>query len=145
MRMIAGLVLALFAVAVQASEPAPPIVVLLSWDGMRHDFPDRGEYPGLARMARDGARAAGLVPVYPSNTFPGHVSLATGTWPDRHGIVDNHFLARTRGEYRYEADADWLLAEPLWIAAERQGVPTATYFWVGSESDWRGLGTDGRR
>jgi predicted AlkP superfamily pyrophosphatase or phosphodiesterase len=141
MRMIAGLVLALIAVAVQASEPAPPIVVLLSWDGMRHDFPDRGEYPGLARMARAGARAAGLVPVYPSNTFPGHVSLATGTWPDRHGIVDNHFLDRTRGEYRYEADADWLLAEPLWIAAERQGVPTATYFWVGSESDWRGLGT----
>ena len=40
-----------------------------------------------------------------------------------------------------ESDADWLLAESIWIAAERQGVITATYFWVGSESDWRGSGT----
>src|SRR5262249_38414963 len=27
---------------------------------------------------------------------------------------------------------------PLWIAAERQGVTSATYFWVGSETDWHG-------
>lgn len=118
-----------------------PIVVLLSWDGVRHDDPDRAELPGLARMARDGVRAGRLTPVFPSNTFPTHVSLATGTYPDRHGIVDNVFVDRHRGLYRYGADADWIQAEPLWVAAERQGVPAATYFWVGSESDWRGHGT----
>lgn len=136
-----------------SAEPLPePIVVVLSWDGVRHDYPDRTELPALARMAREGVRAGRLVPVYPSNTFPTHVSLATGTYPDRHGIVDNHFVDRERGRYRMESDADWIEAEPLWIAAERQGVPAATYFWVGSESDWRGRGTryreapfDGRR
>jgi len=95
----------------------------------------------MARIARSGVRAGRLIPVFPANTFPGHVSLATGTYPDRHGIVDNHFIDRSKGTYRYAADADWLDAEPLWIAAERQGVPAATYFWVGSESDWRGQGT----
>ncbi len=119
------------------------IVVVLSWDGMRNDYPDRGDYPALARMAREGARAT-LTPVYPSSTFPGHVSLATGTYPDRHGILDNHFFDRERGEYHYASDADWLDAEPLWIAAERQGVRTATYFWVGSETDWRGQGVSYR-
>ncbi|MFU8813726.1 MAG: alkaline phosphatase family protein [Pseudomonadales bacterium] len=118
-----------------------PVVVLLSWDGVRHDYPDRVSLPGLERMARDGVRAGRLVPVFPSSTFPGHVSLATGTHPDRHGIIDNHFFDAERGRYRMSADADWIEAEPLWIAAERQGVPTATYFWVGSESDWRGQGT----
>jgi arylsulfatase A-like enzyme len=100
-------------------------------------------------MQREGVRAGRLTPVYPSNTFPGHVSLATGTYPDRHGIVDNHFVDRARArvsalerdEYRMSSDADWIQAEPLWIAAERQGVPAATYFWVGSESDWHGQGT----
>ncbi|MFW6093269.1 MAG: alkaline phosphatase family protein [Pseudomonadota bacterium] len=127
-----------------AGAPSAPIVVLLSWDGVRHDFPDRAELPALERMARQGVRAGRLIPVFPSNTFPTHVSLATGTRPDRHGIIDNVFIDRQRGRYHYDADADWIDAEPLWIAAERQGVPAATYFWVGSESDWRGQGTSYR-
>ncbi|MFB3107702.1 MAG: alkaline phosphatase family protein [Pseudomonadales bacterium] len=130
-----------------------PTVILLSWDGLRHDFPDRGTFPGLKRMEQAGVRAGRLTPVFPSNTFPAHVSLATGTYPDRHGIVDNHFFARQKASwYHMSSEADWIQAEPLWITAERQGVLTATYFWVGSESDWRGQGTryriapfDGRR
>jgi len=118
-----------------------PVVVVLSWDGVRHDHPDRARLPALERVGREGVRAGRLVPVFPSSTFPGHVSLATGTYPDRHGIVDNHFFDVERGRYRMSSDADWIEAEPLWIAAERQGVPAATYFWVGSESDWRGQGT----
>ncbi len=137
------LVLVLVAGFVSPGWPAmvEPSVVVLSWDGVRHDYPDRVALPNLARLAREGVRAGRLIPVYPSNTFPGHVSLATGTYPDVHGIVDNVFLDRQRGPYRYSADADWIEAEPLWIAAERQGVPVATYFWVGTESDWRGQGT----
>jgi predicted AlkP superfamily pyrophosphatase or phosphodiesterase len=113
----------------------------LSWDGVRHDYPDRAALPALQRLSREGVRAGRLVPVFPSSTFPGHVSLATGTYPDRHGIVDNHFVDPERGRYRMSSDADWIQAEPLWIAAERQGIPAATYFWVGSETDWQGHGT----
>lgn len=107
-------------------------------------FPDLGDYPALRRIEQQGARAERLTPVFPANTFPGHVSLATGTYPDRHGIVDNDFLDRDAGAYHMSGDANWLQAEPLWIAAERQGVKTATYFWVGSENDWRGQGTSYR-
>lgn len=121
-----------------------PIVVLLSWDGMRHDYMDRAEFPALARIAQEGIRAEQLTPVFPSSTFPGHVSMATGTYPDKHGIVDNVFLDQEKGRYAYSGDANWIEAEPLWIASERQGVPTATYFWVGSESDWQGQGTSYR-
>jgi predicted AlkP superfamily pyrophosphatase or phosphodiesterase len=140
-----GLALAVALLVIAA--PAPSFaaedgtVIVLSWDGMRHDYPDRGEFPGLARVISEGARAERLVTVFPSSTFPGHVSLATGTHPDRHGIVGNHFVDRQLGRYAMESEADWLLAEPIWIAAERQGVIAATYFWVGSESDWRGRGT----
>ena len=102
------------------------IVILLSWDGMRHDFPDRGNFPALKRIEQEGIRANRLTPVYLSNTFPGHVSLATGAEPNVHGIVDNVFFDREKGLYAYSSEADWLTAEPLWIAAERQGIKTAT-------------------
>ncbi|MFQ5697429.1 MAG: ectonucleotide pyrophosphatase/phosphodiesterase [Myxococcota bacterium] len=114
-------------------------VILLSWDGTRWDYPDRGSLPGLERMAREGTRAERLIPVFPTSTFPNHVTLATGAYVERHGIVANSFVDRKRGRYRYAADASWIEAEPIWAAAERQGVRSATYFWVGSESDWHGL------
>ena len=145
-RAVAALVaLALPAAAAVAVEPdaaaVAPRVIVLSWDGVRHDYPDWAAFPGLDRLARDGVRGK-LLPVYPSNTFPGHVSLATGTYPDVHGIVDNIFWEDGK---RYDVgDADWIHAEPVWIAAERQGVRAATYFWVGSESDWRGQGQSHR-
>ena len=123
---------------------ASPIVVLISLDGVRHDYPDREGLPAFARMLREGARATRLTPVYPSNTFPGHVSLATGTYPDIHGIVDNSFVDRERGRYQMSGDASWILAEPLWIASTRQQIPTATYFWVGSETDWQGPDGQGK-
>jgi predicted AlkP superfamily pyrophosphatase or phosphodiesterase len=85
-----------------------------------------------------------LVPVFPSNTFPNHVALATGAHTDRHGIIDNVFRDRERGLYDRSAEADWLEAEPIWVAAERQGVRAAVFFWVGSETDWRGVGASYR-
>jgi predicted AlkP superfamily pyrophosphatase or phosphodiesterase len=129
----------LLAGRIHAEDAPKPLVILLSWDGVRHDYPDLGGVPGLERMIRDGARAEHLVAGWPSSTFPGHVSIATGAWADVHGIVDNVFFDRARNEeVSYSSDANWLDAEPLWIAAERQGVKAATYFWVGSEGDWKG-------
>jgi predicted AlkP superfamily pyrophosphatase or phosphodiesterase len=116
-----------------------PSVILLSLDGVRHDYLERDDLPAFARLMKQGAVAKRLLPVFPSITFPSHVSIATGTHPDVHGIVANHFWDSARGEeYDYSAEANWLNAEPLWITAERQGIPAAVFFWVGSETDWRG-------
>ena len=124
---------------------AKPVVILLSFDGVRHDYLERGGLPAFERIAREGARAEALVPIFPSTTFPNHVALATGTYADRHGIVGNRFLDAKLGEFDYGNDARFLDAEPLWAAAERQDVAAATFFWVGSETDWRGVGARYRK
>ena len=93
------------AAAGDAAVARQPTVVVLSWDGVRHDYPDRTTLPNLARIARDGARAERLVPPFPSSTFPSHVTLATGARVDRHGIVANAFRDRTRGPFVYLNDA----------------------------------------
>ena len=133
------LLLSLFFVGfASAYAHAEPTVIVLSWDGVRSDYPARTSLPALERMAREGMHAGRMTPVFPASTFANHVSLATGTYPDRHGIVDNRFWDRERGLYDYDNDASWLEAEPLWAAAERQGVRAATFYWVGSETPWRG-------
>ncbi len=141
-RVTAGVLLA-FALSLPAD--AKPLVIVLSLDGVRHDYLERKGLPNFARLVAGGARAEALVPVFPSLTFPNHVSLATGARADRHGIVANHFLDPVLGEFDYGNDTRFLDAEPIWAAAERQGVRAATFFWVGSETDWRGVGATYRR
>jgi predicted AlkP superfamily pyrophosphatase or phosphodiesterase len=114
--------------------------VLISLDGVRWDDPDRARAPTLSRLAREGATARlGLEPPFPASTFPSHATLATGVYADRHGIVNNEFLDRVRGVFRRDDDASWLLAEPSWATAERQGVRTAVDGWVCASSPWHGI------
>ncbi|HTO07477.1 MAG TPA: ectonucleotide pyrophosphatase/phosphodiesterase [Myxococcota bacterium] len=148
MTRIRAAALALFllcSLAANARAAEPSVVVLLSWDGTRWDYPARAATVALARMARDGAHARRLTPVFPSSTFPNHVSLATGTYPDRHGIIENSFTDRQGRRFSYGNDASFIEAEPLWAAAERQGVRAAVFFWAGSETDWHGRGATYRR
>ena len=114
------------------------VVVVISMDGVRHDYPNLLSEGGFNLISEKGSVASSLVPVYQSSTFPTHVTMATGVTPDKHGILHNGFFDRNRGFYSYSPDASWIESEPIWSLLERQGIKTATYFWVGSESDWKG-------
>ena len=107
-------------------------------DGVRHDYPNLLSGGGFNFISEKGLVATSLVPMYQSSTFPTHVTMATGVTPDKHGILHNGFFDRNRGFYSYSPDASWIESEPIWSLLERQGIKTATYFWVGSESDWEG-------
>jgi predicted AlkP superfamily pyrophosphatase or phosphodiesterase len=119
--------------------PSPPLVVI-SIDGFRWDYLDRGLTPVLSRLASEGVRARGLVPAFPSKTFPNHYTLVTGLYPEHHGIVDNVIHDTALGAwFRIQdtaavRDARWWGGEPIWATAERQGVRSAVMFWPGSEA-----------
>lgn len=126
--------------ATQAAAKAP-VTILVSIDGFRADYMTRGLTPHLSRLASDGATAV-MRPSFPSKTFPNHWTLVTGVVPDRHGIVANSFSDPTRPDERFSMASDdpfwWNAAEPIWVTAERAGIPTATMFWPGSNVAWGG-------
>lgn len=138
MSRVVGLLLVALLACARASAAAPATVILISLDGTR--LAEVAERPLFRRLAERGAVASALVPVFPSNTFPNHVTFVTGVEPDRHGIVNNVFRDPKRGVFRYGDDPTWLEAEPLWSLLARVGIPSASYHWVGSEGPWR----DGR-
>lgn len=117
-----------------------PILILVSLDGFRWDYLDRGESPHLQRLAADGVRATGLIPVFPSKTFPSHYSIVTGLYPGHHGIISNNMIdPELEAEFHLHdraavEDPRWWGGEPIWVTAERQGVLAATLFWPGSET-----------
>ena len=141
----------LFVLAACATTPfagkSADLVVLVSIDGFRPDYLDRGLSPTLKRLADTGVRAEAMRPSFPSLTFPNHYTLVTGLRPDRHGIVNNSMedpdhpgAMFTLGNREENTKPFWWNdAAPLWVTAEKAGVRTGTMFWPGSEVEIRGV------
>ena len=107
-------------------------------DGMTNDAWELKELKTFQRIQNEGIRADYMTPVYQSTTYPGHVSMATGVYPDRHGILHNSFYDRESGFHSYPDDANLIDSPPIWVLAEQEGITTGVYFWVGSETQWNG-------
>ncbi|MDP1979117.1 ectonucleotide pyrophosphatase/phosphodiesterase [Undibacterium sp.] len=121
--------------------------ILVSIDGFKPEYLQRGVTPTLNALATDGVRAEAMRPSYPSITFPNHYTLVTGLRPDRHGIVGNTMEDQQIPGVRFrlgnkEAVLDrrwWDQAEPVWVTAEKHKVNTAIMFWPGSEAAIHGV------
>jgi predicted AlkP superfamily pyrophosphatase or phosphodiesterase len=115
-------------------------VVLVSLDAFRWDFDSIYGAPILHDIARKGVSANELIPSFPTKTFPNHYSIATGLYPDHHGIINNSFYAPDLDKLYRIGDRDMVKnpafygGEPIWITAHKAGMITASFFWVGSEA-----------
>ncbi len=129
-------------------EPAtanPQRLILISLDGYRADYLDRGYSPVLAALASDGVRSRGMRPVFPSVTYPNHYTLVTGLYPDQHGVVNNTVRDSVLGTFspsNRAANTDgrwWDQAEPIWVTAQKEGLRTASFFYPGTQAQIRGV------
>lgn len=117
-----------------------PTTILISLDGFRADFLYRGLTPTLNRFIEEGISPKYMLPSFPSVTFPNHFTMATGLYPEAHGVVGNTFWDPSLRKEFYYTDPDrslqsfWWGGEPLWQTAERQNVRAAIHMWPGSEA-----------
>jgi predicted AlkP superfamily pyrophosphatase or phosphodiesterase len=134
------LLLVFLSFAGDGRRPYRNYVVLVSLDAFRWDYSRIYNTPNINRIATEGVKADWLVPSFPTVTFPNHYTIATGLYPDHHGLIDNNFLAPDLGlSYRMSDRAavenpSFYGGEPIWITAEKQGARAASFFWVGSEA-----------
>ena len=130
-----------------AAAARKPLTLLISIDGFRADYLQRGKTPTLASLARRGAHAQGLVPSFPSVTFPNHYSMVTGLVPDHHGIVNNTMHDPSIPDPVFALSSRsavsnplwWNEATPVWVTAARLGKVTSAMFWPGTETPIQGI------
>uniref|UniRef100_A0A3Q2PFP6 Ectonucleotide pyrophosphatase/phosphodiesterase 2 n=1 Tax=Fundulus heteroclitus TaxID=8078 RepID=A0A3Q2PFP6_FUNHE len=68
-----------------------PPLIMLSVDGFRASYLKKGPFviPNLHKLRSCGVSPPYMRPVYPTKTFPNLYTLATGLYPESHGIVGN--------------------------------------------------------
>ncbi|EUB55138.1 Ectonucleotide pyrophosphatase/phosphodiesterase family member [Echinococcus granulosus] len=125
-------------------------VILVSFDGFRHDYLDIAKSEGLDISALEALYKRGfrgrVVPIMPTITFPTHFSTATGRYAENHGIMANVFYSpeyNASFSYRNAFDASdsrwWNYNdnEPIWMTNERHGDrKSCVFFWPGSASSY---------
>ena len=115
-------------------------VLLVSFDGFRHDYSSIIDTPNFDKVQKNGVKAKSLIPIFPSLTFPNHYAIATGCYADKHRIISNTFyskrLDRTYSMYDRATVTDSIFygAEPIWLTVQKNKLRSASYFWVGSEA-----------
>lgn len=115
-----------------------PIVIQVSLDGFRADYIQKINPPNLKKIAKEGIYSPGMIPSYPTHTYPNHFTLVTGRRPSHHGILSNIFWDEARKE-KYDAfgdssgDGTWYQGDPIWNVVEKNGMIAHTNQWVGSE------------
>jgi predicted AlkP superfamily pyrophosphatase or phosphodiesterase len=123
----------------------PPLLVVISIDGLRPDYITAADahgakVPNLRRFLKEGTYAEGVEGVVPTVTYPSHTTLVTGVWPAKHGIFANTTFdplqKNYQGWYWYAED---IRVPTLWDAAAKAGRTTASVQWpvtVGAPITW---------
>lgn len=115
-------------------------VLLVSFDGFRHDYVEKYDAENFQKFIAEGTAAKSLIPSFPSKTFPNHYSIVTGMYPGNHGLVGNIFYDSIRnttysiGNREVVEDPFYYSGTPLWQLTQENGFKSASYFWVGSEA-----------
>ena len=122
-----------------------PYLILISLDGFRWDYVERFTPPHLSAFIKNGVKAEALIPSFPSKTFPNHYTIATGMYPDKHGILGNSFYSNAKdvtysiGNREMVEDGTFYGGSPIWVQADKAAMVSASYFFVGSEADIQGI------
>ncbi len=117
--------------------------IIVSLDGCRWDYTEWYDTPFFDFMAEQGVKSA-LIPAFPSKTFPNHYTIATGLYPDHHGLIANNFYDEVNDEHfslgnrKTKLCSDYYGGEPIWITAKNNGLKTAVIYWPGSDVKIRG-------
>lgn len=111
-------------------------LLLLSLDGFRHDFIETYNLKNLGSFLKDSTTSLYLNPQFPTESYPNHWSMVTGSNVENHGIIADDFYDPVFKEHFRNSKSDlkwWNSSEPVWSTAVKQGIKTSVYDWPGSD------------
>ncbi|SDF53914.1 Predicted pyrophosphatase or phosphodiesterase, AlkP superfamily [Fontibacillus panacisegetis] len=107
-------------------------LIVISYDAFSEDHWELAStFPNLSKLINNGAYSKELKSVYPTLTYVVHTTIATGVYPDKHGIHHNNPLQ----PFVKEEEQDWfwyredIKVPTIYDAAREQHLNTAGLLW----------------
>nr|CAD7263357.1 unnamed protein product [Timema shepardi] len=115
--------------------------MVVSFDGFRYNYFNKGVTPTMDSLKQEGSRAEYMHNVFPTKTFPNHHSIATGLYPESHGVLGNSVYDPVKKRVLgYSADL-YKNSEvtPIWTLNQnaRDGRHSGVMMWPGGEFEYK--------
>lgn len=103
---------------------------ILSFDGLsRVDIDNMKELPAFGEFFKEASGCINVKTVYPSLTYCAHTTISTGTYPARHGVINNTRVQPSRLSpdwYWYDRD---IKVPTFQSYAKKAGYDILSIFW----------------
>ncbi|CRK99499.1 CLUMA_CG012818, isoform A [Clunio marinus] len=118
------------------------ILIIVSYDAFRNEYFNRNVTEFTNSLRFNSTRAKYLRNVFPTKTFPNHHSIATGVFPEEHGVMANSlydFDLEKPLKYSFELFHFKSEIKPIWILNEMSGGRSGCMMWPGSDYEYDGV------
>ncbi|HHV96957.1 MAG TPA: alkaline phosphatase family protein [Clostridiaceae bacterium] len=111
-------------------------LIIISHDALVYDdLAYLGKLPVFKSLLENGARVNTLRSIYPTITYPVHVSIITGVYPNRHGVINNELPEIGVLSSPWHWFSSSIKVPTLFTAAKNAGLTTAAVFWPVTGND----------
>ena len=81
-------------------------LVVISMDALiQEDLPKMETMPAFHYLMKKGSNVRDFRSIYPTLTYPCHITMTTGCYPNKHGITNNEEVIFEDGKNPYEVVA----------------------------------------
>ena len=118
------------------------VPILVSYDAFRNEYFNRNVTGFTNALRYNWTRAAYLRNVFPTKTFPNHHSIATGVYPEEHGVMANALYDSDLDKplnYSFELFHFKSEIKPIWTLNEMSGGRSGCMMWPGSDYAYDGV------
>uniref|UniRef100_A0A182JD30 Ectonucleotide pyrophosphatase/phosphodiesterase n=1 Tax=Anopheles atroparvus TaxID=41427 RepID=A0A182JD30_ANOAO len=114
---------------------AAPVLIVVSYDAFRTEYLQRNSTAYMNELRHNGTSTAFLRNVFPTKTFPNHHSIATGVYPNVHGVLGNSVYDTQQGALNYSYELFHFNPDimPIWSLNQYAGGHSGCMMWPGSD------------
>ncbi|XP_065160504.1 bis(5'-adenosyl)-triphosphatase enpp4-like isoform X2 [Atheta coriaria] len=115
-----------------------PVLIVVSYDAFRYNYFEKNGSLYMDKLRKEGTYADYMLNVFPTKTFPNHHSIATGLYPESHGVVGNSFYDPKLKRVIKMSEEMWRFRDdiiPIWTLNEIRGAGrySGSMMWPGAK------------
>lgn len=105
-------------------------MIIISLDAVSSkDIKILKKLPNISTLIDNGSLISNVKSIYPSLTYPAHVSIVTGKYPVNHGITNNTVLNIKDENPNWNWYGNKIKGDTLFDLAKKQGLKTCSIVW----------------